>query len=155
MFYSSFQWQEAFLYCSFWRLCSGGLTYSPCVVAAVHHPHAKTFCLFYRWWWWWICPLSIWHFKRCVCLWWWSYGIFDPGRGSDVPSTLGWWGFTARALVIPAPEHFPTPGSFTHSPGLWTARVSSSRRGPGHLELQEGKRRGALWTIWRRTQVFS
>lgn len=112
-------------------------------------------CFFHRWWWWRVCNLSARHLRWCVWLWWWSYSIFSPGRGPSVPSTLRWWDFTPGLLVIPASEHLFSPRRFAHSPGLWTARVSSFRKGRRHLELQEDKHRGALWTVWGRTQALS
>lgn len=118
-----------------------------------HHPHIKT--LFHRWWWRWVCPLPVRHLRWCVWLRWGSCAFFGPGRGPGVPSAFWWWLFTPGHFVIPTPEHLSTPRRFDRSPGLWTARVSSSRRRPGHLEPQGGKRRGALWTIWRRAQAFS
>lgn len=119
-------------------------------------PSCRDFlCFFLRWWWWWLWHLSDRCLRWSVWLWWWPCSFVGPAGGPRLPSPHWWRGFTPGPLVIPAPEHPFTPWKCTYSSGLWTARVGGSCWGSGHLELQEGQPRRALWTIWRRTQVLS
>lgn len=108
-----------------------------------------------RWRRWWDTSLSIRHLRRRMRLWWGSYTFFGPARRPGITFTLWRWVLSTGPSVIPTPKHLFPPGRSEHSLWLWIARVNRSIWRAGHLEPQEGERRGAIWTVWRRAQALS
>lgn len=108
-----------------------------------------------RWRRWRVTSLPIRHLRRHMWLGRGSHTFFSPARWPSITFALWRWVLAPGTFVLSTPKHLFPPRRSEHSLWLWIARVNGSRWGAGHLEPQEGERRGALWTVWRRAQALS